>query len=109
MPIMSKRSYRVIDERFASALAGAREKCRLSQVGLAMQMSALGWPWRQQTVTRVETGRRTVTVGEGVTLALILGFELAALADGMDLAPACPVCLDSPPDGFTCNECGKSR
>ena len=44
----------------------------MSQVHLADEMAARGWPWRQQTVTRVETGRRMVRLGEAMAVAEIL-------------------------------------
>ena len=50
-----------------------REACGMSQVKLAEEMAARGWPWHQQTVTRVETGRRMVRWGEVLAAADILG------------------------------------
>ena len=52
----------------------------MSQVRLAEEMAARGWPWRQQTVTRVETSRRAVRFGEAKAVAEILRTSLDRLA-----------------------------
>ncbi len=44
----------------------------MSQAALAQQMLARGWPWRQQTVARLENGHRMVRFGEATALATIL-------------------------------------
>jgi hypothetical protein len=41
-------------------------------VKLAQEMVARGWPWRQQTVTRLENGQRMIRFGEATALAEIL-------------------------------------
>src|SRR5215510_1058787 len=46
---------------------------------LADEMTARGWPWRQQTVTRVENGRRMVRLGEAKAVAEILQTSLDRL------------------------------
>ena len=51
----------------------------MSQGRLADEMTARGWPWRQQTVTRVETGRRMVRLGEAKAVAEILETSLDVL------------------------------
>ena len=43
---------------------------------LAQEMAARGWPWRQQTVTRLENGQRMIRFGEAIALASILGVSL---------------------------------
>src|SRR5260370_31765227 len=42
-------------------------------------MAARGWPWRQQTVTRVESGQRMVRLGEALAVAEILGTSVTML------------------------------
>ncbi len=51
----------------------------MSQERLADEMRARGWPWRQQTVTRVENGRRMVRLGEATAVAEILETPLSRL------------------------------
>lgn len=67
------------EERFAANLRAAREAIGMSQEHLAGQMAARGWPWRQQTVTRVENGRRMVRLGEAKAVAEILDMSLDQL------------------------------
>jgi transcriptional regulator with XRE-family HTH domain len=64
------------EQRFAANLRLLRERQGISQVKLAQEMAARGWPWRQQTVTRVENGQRMIRFGEAMTLASILGVSL---------------------------------
>jgi FtsZ-interacting cell division protein YlmF len=67
------------EERFAANLRAVREASGMSQGRLADEMAARGWPWRQQTVTRVETGRRMVRLGEAQAVAEILETSLDRL------------------------------
>jgi transcriptional regulator with XRE-family HTH domain len=60
------------EQRFAANLRLFRERQSMSQVKLAREMAVRGWPWRQQTVTRVENGQRKIRFGEATTLAEIL-------------------------------------
>lgn len=64
------------EQRFAANLPLLRERQGISQVKLAQEMAARGWPWRQQTVTRVENGQRMIRFGEAMALASILGVSL---------------------------------
>jgi hypothetical protein len=52
-------------------------------------------------VLRIEKGLRRVDVDELLVLAKALKFPIAPLLEGT----GCPVCLDAPPSGFTCNAC----
>lgn len=65
------------EQRFAANLRLLRERQGMSQVKLAQEMAARGWPWRQQTVTRVENGQRMIRFGEAMALASILGVSLS--------------------------------
>ena len=67
------------EERFAANLRAIREAAGMSQGRLADEMGARGWPWRQQTVTRVENGRRMVRLGEAKAVAEILETSLDKL------------------------------
>ena len=69
----------ITEERFAANLRMTREAVGVSQSRLADEMTARGWQWRQQTVTRVETGRRSVRLGEAKAVAEILGTSLDKL------------------------------
>lgn len=64
------------ERRFGVNLRSLREARSMSQVRFAEEMSARGWPWHQQTVTRVETGRRMVRFGEAHAAAAILAVTL---------------------------------
>lgn len=64
------------EQRFAANLRLLRERQGISQVKLAQEMAARGWPWRQQTVTRVENGQRMIRFGEATALAEILDTPL---------------------------------
>ena len=64
------------EQRFAANLRILRERQGVSQVKLAQEMAARGWPWRQQTVTRLENGQRMIRFGDAIALASILGVSL---------------------------------
>lgn len=68
------------EQRFAANLRLLRERQDISQVKLAQEMAARGWPWRQQTVTRVENGQRMIRFGEATALAEILHTPLERFA-----------------------------
>jgi transcriptional regulator with XRE-family HTH domain len=70
------------EQRFAVNLRAVREERGISQVRLAEEMTARGWPWRQQTVTRLETGHRMVRLGEAQAVAEILETPLDRLTMG---------------------------
>ena len=60
------------EQRFAANLRLLRERQGISQVKIAQEMAVRGWPWRQQTVTRLENGQRMIRFGEATALAEIL-------------------------------------
>lgn len=64
------------EQRFAANLRALRERREISQARLAQEMLARDWPWRQQTVARVENGQRMIRFGEAIALASILGVSL---------------------------------
>ena len=59
-------------ERFGANLRAVREHRGMGQRELAAQMTGRGYPWHQNTVTKVETGGRDVKFGEASALAAIL-------------------------------------
>lgn len=61
------------DERFAINIRERRELAEMSQADLAKEMASRGFHWHPQTVHKVETGVRKVSVGEGKALAEIFG------------------------------------
>ena len=67
------------DELFAIQIRETRERRKMSQGELARQMSARGSPFYQQTIRRIEEGRRKVSVGEAKALAEILGTSVDRL------------------------------
>lgn len=60
-------------------VAGLRKTARYSQAALAAKMSASGFPWHQNTVFRIEKGRRHVTLEEAAALAVIFSVPLDQL------------------------------
>jgi transcriptional regulator with XRE-family HTH domain len=60
------------DERFATNIREERGRQKLSQGELARRMADRGFPYYQQTIRRIEEGRRKVSVGEAKALADIL-------------------------------------
>lgn len=67
------------DRYFAANLRMIRERRGISQVTIAQEMAARGFPWRQQTVTRIESGLRMVRLGEARAVAEILRVTLDRL------------------------------
>jgi len=76
---------------------------------LAARRTALGWSQKDlaakagvhdSQISRFETGDKGIILETAVHLAAITGISLEGL-DG-----PCPHCGDSPPAGFTCNDCG---
>jgi cell division inhibitor SepF len=78
-PSEDEQAPEVAEQRFAANLRETREAQSMSQYALAREMSDRGWPWRQQTVARIETGQRMVRLGEGTAIAEILHIPLDTL------------------------------
>jgi transcriptional regulator with XRE-family HTH domain len=69
------------DERFIANLHAAREEAGLSHQDVAVKMQELGFDgFVRQTVQRIESGRRGVSVGEGIALAECVGSPFLDLA-----------------------------
>jgi transcriptional regulator with XRE-family HTH domain len=69
----------VIDEWVAWNVRMHRENRGWSQADLAEKMAALGWKYHPQTVHRVESGQRKVTIGEAEALARLFSTTVDAL------------------------------
>ena len=69
----------VIDEWVAWNIRLRREGRGWSQADLAKEMAALGWKYHPQTVHRVESGQRKVTIGEAEALARLFAVTVDAL------------------------------
>jgi transcriptional regulator with XRE-family HTH domain len=70
-----------------------RKRKLISQVELAQQMSARGWPYHQQTIYKIETGRRRISFAEAIDLAAFLAVSLDQFTQ--------PVSEESSTDAFT--------
>lgn len=60
-------------------MRAARQEKGISQVKLAQEMTARGWPWAQQTVTNIESGQRMIRLGEAMAVSEILGRNVIML------------------------------
>lgn len=69
----------VIDEWVAWNIRMHRESHGWSQADLAQRMATLGWKYHPQTVHRIESGQRKVTIGEAEALARIFSTTVDAL------------------------------
>jgi transcriptional regulator with XRE-family HTH domain len=78
------------------------------------ERTARGWLQRDladasgvgtSTLSRTENGADPA-LALAAAIARGLGMPLAVLLAGMLPEPACGHCLDAPPRGFTCQECG---
>lgn len=60
-------------------LREVRQQAGLTQQQLADLMTGAGYRMRQTTIAKIEAGERAVSVGEGYTLATVLGADLDVL------------------------------
>ena len=81
--------------RFGMRLAAARAANGWTQDELAAKANVNG-----AQVSYIERGARGCNLATGVRLAAAAGISLDGLLD------PCTLCGDSPPAGFSCNECG---
>jgi transcriptional regulator with XRE-family HTH domain len=65
-----------VRSRLARQFRAARLDSGLSQARLAALMSDLGYAMVQQTINRIESGERDVTIDEAVALAGLLGMRV---------------------------------
>jgi len=78
-PASPQASAGVIDEWVAWNIRIRRENLGWSQADLAKAMADLGWKYHPQTVHRVESGQRKVTIGEAEALARIFSTTVDTL------------------------------
>ena len=72
------------DEQFGKKVRALRERA-LTQSQLAAEMTAAGHRMYQTTIAKIESGERPVSFDEAVSLAEVLGADLAEMA-GMHTA-----------------------
>lgn len=75
-----QRTDATADDSFGSAVRNARESAAMTQVQLADAMRERGFDFHQQTVYKIEAGRRKVTVGEALAIAELVAVPLDILA-----------------------------
>ena len=83
------------DERFAANVRHRRERAEMSQAQLAEAMAEGGFHWYPQTVHRVETGTRKVSVGEAKAVAEILSTTVDRLTQPGQEASAAAILMTS--------------
>jgi len=90
--------------------AGARFRALRKERGWSQQDVARRMGWSQATVTRLEAATRPTSLNEIAALAALYGLKLSDFLAGAPGSPrrACSHCRGRPPEGFTCNTCGKS-
>jgi transcriptional regulator with XRE-family HTH domain len=76
---MSQGPAETSDEIFARRLRALRETAGLTQQQLADEMSAAGNRMHRSAVAKIESGDRTVSIGEAMQFAVALGIDLADL------------------------------
>src|SRR5260221_12900656 len=69
----------VSDMNFARRVHALRKTASLTQQQLADAMTAAGSTMHRSAIAKIEAGDRTVSVGEAVQLAVVLGADLAEL------------------------------
>lgn len=90
---MTARIANDIDTTIGRTIAEARSRQGISQTQLARMIGE-----HQTTISRVEAGLQPPRYSWIVMILDVLHIQFSV--------PRCAVCLDAPPDGFTCNACG---
>lgn len=76
----------------------------LTYRGLDDQLAAAGRRIDRTALTRIESGERRVDVDDLVALSQVLGVAPEQLYTPIP----CDLCHGVPPEGFTCNRCGRA-
>lgn len=79
-----------LDKRFSEILVSSRRACGFTQAEIAESMSLFGCKWTQVTVYKIETGKRNITLSEGIWLARLMKTtvdELFESAPNFDVLP----------------------
>lgn len=79
------------EANFARAMREQREQRRLSQYGLARDLSSVGLSMHQQQIDRIENAQRPVKLNEAIAIARYFGVTLDAMAT---LAPDADATLE---------------
>ncbi|WEG10431.1 helix-turn-helix transcriptional regulator [Microbacterium horticulturae] len=70
------------EKNFAENLRTLREQKGVSQSEIARRLDREGWPgFHQTTISRVEKGERTLSIGEAAAVAEMLGSSLDRMMD----------------------------
>lgn len=107
---------RIAQDLPASRIVAANLRALRRQRGLSMRALAARtkngpFPVGASTIQRTEKSAEPGQLPVGVTVDLLLALAHALEVSPARLmrAPACRVCVDEPPAGFTCTACGASR
>jgi transcriptional regulator with XRE-family HTH domain len=93
-----------LEQEIGRRIAVLRKRAGMSQEELGVRMGVVnGRCWPRQTVSLAEKGRRGLAAPEMLALSELLEVPIEQLFHGI---PPCEGCNDSPPAGFTCNDCG---
>lgn len=81
-----------------------RTQRRMSAAALAEALTANGYPTSRAVLANQDCGRvQTIPVDLVAAAAKVFGVTVAELLE----AAACSACGGEPPEGFTCNTCGR--
>ncbi|MFS0883984.1 helix-turn-helix transcriptional regulator [Aeromicrobium sp. 179-A 4D2 NHS] len=69
-----------MNDDLAARVRAIREQRSLTQSSLAREMQRMGFPWRPQTVVKIEAGDRGLKFEEGLALSTILSVDPGMLA-----------------------------
>lgn len=88
---------------FAGNMRFRRKRIGVSQAAFASALAERGPRVDATAITRIENGQRRVTLHEALNIADLVGLTVLEMCE-----PMCPVCGSVPPEGFTCNVCGRT-
>jgi transcriptional regulator with XRE-family HTH domain len=84
--VTHNRQHPSAEQRFAAQVKAARELSGWTQEALARRLSeALGTELHQTAITRLERGERAIRFNEAANLAQILGLDLGAYSESLQL------------------------
>lgn len=81
MPSHDKIGFARSDEVFADAVRMARERADMTQAELAEEMRLRSFDFQQQTIYKIESGKRKVSIGEGVAISDILSVPIEMMIE----------------------------
>lgn len=92
------------EETFAKRMRQQRMRLGWSQAALASALRAHGISLHFSAIAKMEAGTRVIRLNEAVAISGALGVGFIQMPD----EPTCEICLNTPPVGFTCQNCGAS-